>query len=430
MESFLLHAQYTLLDRYTLTANARADASSKVGKNNRWGFFPSVSGAWVISKENFMKDLKWVNNAKLRIGYGLSGNLGGIDSYNSMQMIQPNGVVPMGGAPVTTLGIIRNANPDLKWEVKRTFNIGLDLSLWQSRIALSIDYYRSKTSDMLYVYDVPVPPLTYAKLLANMGSMQNSGLEIGFGITPLRTKDMELTVNMNWSFERNKLISLDGEFNGQQLTAPEMKCISSLWGAGFHGASDVVMQIVGQPLGVFYLPHCNGLTTDADGSKYYDVTDEKYICGQATPKAMMGSNIAFRYRYWDVTMQINGAFGHKIYNGTKLTYMNMLSLPNYNVMQGAPEQNIQDQTISDYYLERGDYVNIDYLTVGWNIPVRSRYVQALRVSASVNNLATITGYSGLTPMINSSVINGTLGIDDKNTIPVYRSYTLGLSILF
>lgn len=430
MESFLLHAQYTLLERYTLTVNARADASSKVGKNNRWGFFPSVSGAWVISKENWMKNLSFVNNAKLRVGYGLSGNLGGIDSYNSMQLIQPNGVVPMGGSIATTLGIIRNANPDLRWEVKNTFNVGLDLLLWKSRIALTIDYYRSKTTDMLYVYDVPVPPLTYSKLLANMGSMENSGLEIGFGITPLRTKDMELTLNMNWSFERNKLISLDGDFNGQYLTAPKSKGISALWGPGFHGASDVVKQIVGEQLGVFYLPHCKGLVTDVDGSLYYDVTSENYICGQATPKALMGSNIAFRYHQWDVTMQMNGAFGHKIYNGTKLTYMNMLSLPNYNVMQGAPDQNIQDQTISDYYLENGDYVNIDYLTIGWNVPIQSRHIQALRLSASVNNLATITSYSGITPMINSSVIDGTLGIDDKNVIPVYRSYTLGLSIQF
>ena len=99
-------------------------------------------------------------------------------------------------------------------------------------------------------------------------------------------------------------------------------------------------------------------------------------------------------------------------------------------MQGAPEKGIQDQTISDYYLENGDYLNIDYLTVGWTIPVRSKYVQNLRVSASVNNLATITGYSGLTPIINSSVINGSLGIDDKNTLPVYRSYTFGLSVQF
>ena len=430
MESFLLHAQYSLLDRYTITANARADASSKFGKNNRQGFFPSVSGAWVISKEEWMKHLPFINNAKLRVGYGLSGNLGGIGPYNSMQLIQPNGVVPVNGALVTTLGIIRNANPDLKWEVKRTFNVGLDLLLWDSRIALTIDHYHSKTTDMLYVYDVPVPPFTYDKLLANMGSMKNSGLEIGFGITPLRTKDMDLTINMNWSFERNKLISLDGDYNGQHLTAPTMTGISSLWGPGFHGASDVVMQIVGQPLGVFYLPHCNGLVQDDDGSLYYDVTDGKSICGQATPKAMMGSNIAFRYRQWDLTIQMNGAFGHKIYNGTKLNYMNMLSLPNYNVMQGAPEMNIQDQTISDYWLERGDYVNIDYLTIGWNVPLRTKYVQGLRLAASVNNLATITGYSGLTPMINSSVINGTLGIDDKNVIPPYRSYTMSLSIQF
>ena len=430
MESFLLHAQYSLLDRYTITANARADASSKFGKNNRQGFFPSVSGAWVISKEEWMKNLPFINNAKLRVGYGLSGNLGGIGPYNSMQLIQPNGVVPVNGALVTTLGIIRNANPDLKWEVKRTFNVGLDLLLWDSRIALTIDHYHSKTTDMLYVYDVPVPPFTYDKLLANMGSMKNSGLEIGFGITPLRTKDMDLTINMNWSFERNKLLSLDGDYNGQHLTAPTMTGISSLWGPGFHGASDVVMQIVGQPLGVFYLPHCNGLVKDDDGSLYYDVTDGKSICGQATPKAMMGSNIAFRYRQWDLTIQMNGAFGHKIYNGTKLNYMNMLSLPNYNVMQGAPEMNIQDQTISDYWLERGDYVNIDYLTVGWNVPLRTKYVQGLRLAASVNNLATITGYSGLTPMINSSVINGTLGIDDKNVIPPYRSYTMSLSIQF
>jgi len=430
MESLLLHGQYTLFDRYTLTANARADASSKVGRNQRWGFFPSVSAAWVISNEAWMERFDFITNAKLRMGYGLSGNLGGIDAYNSMQMVQPNGIVSTGGTTVTTLGIIRNANPDLRWEVKRTFNIGLDLSFWQRRIALTIDYYRSRTTDMLYVYDVPVPIFTYDKLLANLGEMKNSGLEIGFGITPLRTKDTQLTINMNWTLERNRLISLNGYYDGQYLTAPDMKGIASLYGAGFHGASDVVMQIVGEPLGVFYLPHCNGLTTNADGTKSYDVTSDKYICGQATPKALMGSNIAFRYRQWDLTMQMNGAFGHKIYNGTALTYMNMLSMPNYNVMEGAPAENIHDQTISDYWLERGDYVNIDYLTLGWTVPLRSSYIQGLRLSASVNNLATITAYNGLTPMINSSVVSPTLGIDDKNTLPPYRSYMLAVSIQF
>ena len=430
MESFLLRLQYTLFDRYTITANARADASSKVGKNHRWGFFPSVSGAWVISKEKWMKTLKFINNAKLRIGLGRSGSLGGIGSYNSMELIQPNGVIPMGGGMTTTLGAVRNANPDLKWEVKHTFNIGVDVSFWNSRIALSVDYYRSKTTDMLYVYDVPVPPFTYSKLLANLGSMKNSGLEIGFGITPLRTKDMELAINMNWTFESNKLLSLEGDYNGQHLTAPQQSGISSLWGPGFHGGSGVVKQIVGEQLGMFYLPHCKGLAKDPTGGYYYDVTDESYICGQATPKATMGSNIVFRFKQWDVTMQVNGAFGHKIYNGTALTHSNLLSLPNYNVMQGAPEKQIMDQTISDYWLENGDYVNIDYLTLGWNVPVHSKHIRSLRVSTSVNNLATIPGYSGLTPMINSTIINGTLGIDDKNTLPVYRSYTFALSIKF
>ena len=323
MESFLLRLQYTLFDRYTITANARADASSKVGKNHRWGFFPSVSGAWVISKEKWMKTLKFINNAKLRIGLGRSGSLGGIGSYNSMELIQPNGVIPMGGGMTTTLGAVRNANPDLKWEVKHTFNIGVDVSFWNSRIALSVDYYRSKTTDMLYVYDVPVPPFTYSKLLANLGSMKNSGLEIGFGITPLRTKDMELAINMNWTFESNKLLSLEGDYNGQHLTAPQQSGISSLWGPGFHGGSGVVKQIVGEQLGMFYLPHCKGLAKDPTGGYYYDVTDESYICGQATPKATMGSNIVFRFKQWDVTMQVNGAFGHKIYNGTALTHSNL-----------------------------------------------------------------------------------------------------------
>jgi hypothetical protein len=127
---------------------------------------------------------------------------------------------------------------------------------------------------------------------------------------------------------------------------------------------------------------------------------------------------------------MNGAFGHKIFNGTALSYMNMASLPNYNVMKGAPEMNIHDQTISDYWLESGDYVNIDYITLGWDVPIRSPYIQSLRLSCSIDNVATITSYSGLTPMINSTVINSSLGVDDKRSYPVYRSYSLGINITF
>jgi hypothetical protein len=228
------------------------------------------------------------------------------------------------------------------------------------------------------------------------------------------------------------------------MTASDVTPIGGLNGAGFHGGNNnIVYQIVGQPLGVFYLPHCKGLVQDADGSYHYDIEDldgndvvniedggDRYVAGQATPKMTLGSNIALRYKDFDVSLQTNGAFGHKIYNGTALSYMNMGSFPDYNVMADAPRRNINDQTATDYWLEKGDYLNFDYLTIGWNVPLRSRYVSSLRLSLSVNNLATITSYSGITPMINSYVVSHTLGIDDKRSYPAYRSYSVGMSISF
>ena len=154
------------------------------------------------------------------------------------------------------------------------------------------------------------------------------------------------------------------------------------------------------------------------------------IAGQATPKVTLGSNISFRYHDWYLSLQMNGAFGHKIFNGTGLAYTNMSSFPDYNVLKGAPEKNIVDQNVSDYWLENGDYLNFEYLTLGYDIPIKKGVIQSLRVSASVNNLATITSYSGLTPIINSYVVNSTMGIDDKRTYPLYRTFSLGLSVQF
>ena len=435
---------YTLSDRYSLTLTTRADGSSMVGKNNTWGYFSSVSAEWDAKAEPFMQHLQWLSQLKLHTGYGTSGNLGGISSYHSLQSVRPIGIVSHNGTPTVTLGTLRNANPDLRWETRSTFNIGADMGFWGNRLVLTAEYYYSKTSDMLYLYDVPMPPYAYNKLLANIGEMSNSGLEIGLGLTPLQQKDMELNVNVNLSFQKNRLISLSGDYKGTHMSAADITTIGSLDGAGFHGGNNnIVYQIVGQPLGVFYLPHCKQLVKNTDGSYRYEIEDldkngtiniedggDRYIAGQGTPKMTLGSNISFRYRNVDVSLQMNGAFGHKIYNGTALTYMNMSSFPDYNVMPQAPVQNIKDQTATDYWLEKGDYLNFDYLTVGWNVPLHSKHISSLRLSLSVNNLATITGYSGLTPMVNSYVVSNTLGIDDKRSYPLYRSYSFGLSIQF
>lgn len=442
LASWMGSVKYTLLDRYTLNLTARTDGSSMVGDNNRWGFFPSVSVEWDITKEEFMKDATFISQLKLRSGSGRSGNLGGIDSYNSLQLMEPTGVVPVYGTTAVALGYLKNANPDLKWETRTSFNIGMDLGLWHNRLVMTAEYYYSKTKDMLYLYDVSVPPFAYDKLLANLGSMSNSGFEIGLGVTPIEKPDMQLNINLNMSFQKNKLISLSGDYQGFYVSAGNTSAIGQLNGAGFHGSNrDIVYRIIGQPLGVFYLPHCTGVKDYGDGTYYYELEDlngdgigdsnDRYIAGQATPKMTLGSNISFRYKSFDISVQMNGAFGHKIFNGTALTYMNMGSFPSYNVMEEAPKRNIYDQEVSDYWLESGDYLNIDYLTVGWNVPLKkTRYVSALRLSLSVNNLATITSYSGLTPMINSFAVGNTLGIDDKRSYPPYRTYSVGVSVHF
>lgn len=445
--SFMGRLNYIFDRRYIATINARADGSSKVGRNNEWGFFPSASVAWAMHEEEFMKPFKWLSELKLRIGYGLAGNQDAIDSYTSLQLLRPNGIVPVNTAPTVTFGNIRNANPDLKWEVKHTFNMGVDVALFDNRLLFKADYYNTTTKDMLYTYQVSVPPYAYNTLLANLGSMRNSGLELSLGVVPLRTKDMDLNINANLTFQSNKLLSLNGMHNGEYMSAPQYISVAELNGAGLHGGyNQIVYHIVGQPFGVFYLPKCTGLVeSDIPGRYEYEIADlngggvnldegeDRYIAGQVMPKVLLGSNISFRYKAFDLAVQINGAFGHKIYNGTSLTYMNMNSFPYYNVLREAPERNIYDLTATDYWLEDGDYVNIDYLTIGWNVPVKflnNKLKQSLRLSFSVTNLATITGYSGLTPMINNQVLDGTIGIDDKRSYPVSRTCTLGVNITF
>lgn len=450
LASVMASLNYTLLDRYAIALTLRDDGSNMVGRDNRWGLFPSVSLSWDILKDlrsaNILtgKAGRWLTMLKLRTGYGLTGNLDAVTSYYTRNLMSAVGVVNYNGSPTVTMGMTRNYNPDLKWETRSTFNLGVDLGLMGNRIVMRAEYYTSRTHDMLYEYDVPTPPYPYNKLLANIGKMSNSGFELGMGITPIQKRDMELNINVNVAWQRTRLLSLSGDYNGTYMTASEYTAIGSLDGAGFHGGdNNIVYQIVGQPLGVFYLPHCTGLTRNADGSYSYAIADldhngavniedggDRYVAGQATPKVTLGSNISFRYKDFDVSLQMNGAFGHKIYNGTALSYMNMSSFPDYNVMAKAPKQNIKDQTATDYWLEKGDYLNFDYLTVGWSVPLHSKYISALRVACSVNNLATITSYSGITPMINSYVVNNTLGIDDKRSYPAYRTYSVSLSISF
>ncbi|MGN0309687.1 MAG: TonB-dependent receptor domain-containing protein, partial [Bacteroides sp.] len=442
-------------DRYIATANLRADGSSKLGANHKWGYFPSASVAWVVSNENFLKQVKSIDNLKIRASYGVTGNQDAISPYNSLSLYNPNGVALVGGSNVTTFNIASNPNPDLQWETKKTFDVGLDLGLFSNRLNITLDWYTSKTSKLLYTYTVPVPPFVYPTLLANMGEMTNSGLELAVRGDVVKAKDFTFNAGVNFSFQKNTLNSLSGTYKGQELTTSEHIVIANINAAGLTQNTGVTYLIEGQPIGVFYLPHFLGFTEDGqyiledlDGDGNVDTGDsgDRQICGQAIPKCYMGADLNFKYKNWDLTMQFNGAFGHKIYNGTSMTYSNYNNFPTYNLLANAGKHNdgkgIRDIQISDYWLEKGDYVNFEYITIGYNFTkkqLRSKYLENIRVALACNNVCTLTGYSGLTPMINSAstvrqsegtVTYGTLGVDDKRIYPLTRTFSLSVNVRF
>ena len=446
LSSYMARLNYMFNDRYIATVNFRTDGSSKLGSGKKWGVFPSASAAWVISNEPWMKKVRSIDNLKLRVGYGVTGNQDAIEPYNSLALMEPNGVTTVNGVNTTTFAVTSNNNPDLKWEVKKTFDAGIDLSMWGGRFNLTFDWYTSTTSDMLYTYTVPVPPFTYDRLLANMGKMQNTGFELAVRGDIVKTRNFTFNSGINLAYQKNKLKSLSGTYMGQPLTTSEHIAVSNVSAAGLTQNTGVSYLIEGQPIGVFYLPHCTGIDEkgqyileDLDGDGSIDTGDsgDRQVCGQSIPKFYLGWDLNFKYKNWDLTMQFNGAFGHKIYNATSMTYSNMSNFPTYNVLSDAPSLNggkgIYDIQISDYWLEKGDYLNFEYASLGYNFTRENlgvKWIQNLRLAFSCNNIFTLTSYKGLTPMINSASLSDNIGLDDKQIYPLCRTFTLSMSVTF
>ena len=439
--SYMARINYMFDNRYVLTVNARADGSSKLGANHKWGFFPSASAAWIISNEQFMKNQDLFSNLKLRAGYGVTGNQDAISPLNSLEMLSPTGSTVFNNNNTVTYGIISNSNPDLKWEMKYTFDVGADIGMFNDRLRATVDYYRSTTKDLLYTYEVSVPPFTYPTLLANMGEMTNNGFELAISGDPISTKDMRLTLSANVAYNKNELVSLSGTYRGEELTTAEWVMLAEARSSGLTANTGVTYMGEGYPVGVFRLPVWDGWNVDENGHKTYKLKDldgngsvdqsdlgDREVLGQVMPKVTANFNIQFAWKNFDISAQLNGAFGHHIYNFTANAMNYMGAFPVMNVMKGAPELGIYELLHSSYYLEKGDYVNIEYITIGYNFGKFLKGFQNARVALSCNNVATITGYSGLTPLIDSQSITG--GVDARNVFPLMRTYTLQLILSF
>lgn len=430
--AFFGRVNYAYDNKYFAQVILRREGSSRFGANNKWGNFPAASVGWTISQEDFMQDIEEINNLKLRVGYGVTGNQG-IPDYQSLVTLSTGGVYPQDGVYYETYGPSRNPNPNLKWERKAEWNFGLDFGLLQNRISGSLDVYRRETRDLLYEYDAQQPPYVRDKIFVNVGSIENKGVELLLSGIPIQKEDFQWTVDLTANSQFNKLTELSNEvFKSNYLT---------FYGLPSPGNLGPAIRLEeGGAVGNFYGKRFAGFTDDgkwlfykADGTTGTASemnNDDLTIIGNGVPKYQAALSNTFRYKNFDLTIFFRGKFGFDILNTKEMYFGNKVWLSN-NVLKSAFEEHDQlddAAQYSDYYLEKGDFVKLDNLTLGYNFDLNTPYISNLRVYVSGRNIATITGYNGIDPELQDTGFEG--GVDGRGFYPRTKSWTIGLNVAF
>lgn len=436
-----IRANYNYQDKYLLSASLRAEGSSRFGKNNKWGYFPAASAGWRISGEDFMRDAEWVNDLKLRFGFGVTGNNLGED-LRSVALLSASDKIQFDGKEVVTYTVTQNVNPDLKWEKKYEYNLGLDFAFLQNRLSGSLEGYFRHTRDLLWEYSVPTPPYQYDKLLANAGEMKSYGVELALTGVPIQTKDWTWTSTLTMAWNQNRIVRLsdpDKDFNYTETQAGE------LYGNKFNGSDSYTQLLVeGETVGEFYGYEFVGL--NSQGEWFYNTTtgtpsrnpvraDKKYL-GSAQPILTYGWNNTVRWKNLDLTIFLRGVIGNKILNATRFMYTpTKSSSTNYNFFVKDVKAGYQGQPLfadyqhfSDYWLENGSYLKCDNITIGYTFNFKeNKYIRSLRLYGTGQNLFTITSYSGLDPEVNTSDIYNS-GLDINNFYPKTASFLFGVNV--
>lgn len=437
MISFFGRVNYSFNSKYIFQATIRRDGSSAFGKNNRWGSFPSGSFAWRMSEESFIKNLNVFSDLKFRLGYGVSGNSLGFDPYTSRVSYGKSGTfINSNGETVSAIGATRNANPDLKWERTSMFNVGFDFGFFNNRLTATVEYYNKKTTDLIADYEVPTTSYLVSWLITNVGEISNKGVELQINATPVMSKNFMWETSLNLSHNKNEVISISNDqftkdyFDKAELNAP-----------GQTGARQQRIQ-EGKPLGSFYTYKWAGYnengvsqfyTKDGEVTLTPEISDDyRFWTGSAQPKLNLGWNNTFNYKNWSATVFVTGVFGNKVLNASRASLSRMGAITYRNVLASTLEtENVGDYNshiLSDRYIEKGDYLRLSTLSVGYTFKRFSNYIQNLRVYASCNNVFVITGYKGLDPEVN---LGGTEpGIDNRDFYPKTRTFMFGMSVTF
>lgn len=438
---FFGRVNYNYADKYILSASIRREGSSKFGENHKWGNFPAVSVGWRIKRENFMRTVSFIDDLKLRAGFGVTG-ISPSSPYQSLTALNYGTRFLNNGTWIQTLSPVRNPNPDLRWERKEEFNIGLDLSILKNRLSFAIDLYKRTTKDMLYDYAVPTPPYLFSTITANVGVMENKGIEVMVNYSAIQKKDFSWDGNISFSHNQNKLVTLSNEL---------FATTSTFFTAGGTGepVQDVTHRIdIGGPIGNFW--GFKSIDIDANGLWIIEGADgkpkpyasnagnaDKKILGNGLPKYYLGFNNTFRYKNFDLSVLMRGQFGYQILNFQRMFYENAQPqiLANYNVLLSAFDPVYGKSTVKNsqayvsHYIENGDFLKIDNITLGYNVPMRStKYVKSLRLMLSALNTITITGYKGIDPEVNRTGLAP--GNDERDKYPTTRTFTLGALVNF
>lgn len=434
--AFFSRVTYNYDNRYLLMASIRREGSSRFGDDNKWGNFPGISLGWRIDQESFAENWDWLSNLKLRTGFGVTGINAGAN-YQALSGLNYGSYFLNNGQWVRELVPSRNANPDLRWEKKEEFNLGLDFGILDGRINGSIDYYNRTTKDALFNYSVPTPPYFFGTIAANVAEIKNTGLEFLLNVTPIQTENFNWTANLTYSTNTNEIVSLSND--AFQLT-------NDFFDQGYTGepiqiSTHRVQE--GQPIGNFFGLKSVDITDDGiwiierpDGSLVpatEATTDDRQILGNGLPKAYYSWNNTLQYKNWDLMVNLRGALDYEILNFSRMFYENPTVSYNtldsaYDLVYGKSE--LQDvQRFVSYYVEDGDFLKIDNVTLGYTLPKDAiKFAETFRIYASGLNLATITDYKGIDPEVNREGLAP--GNDERDKYPSIRTFSLGINFTF
>ncbi|MGQ1891621.1 SusC/RagA family TonB-linked outer membrane protein [Thermophagus sp. OGC60D27] len=431
--AFFGRVNYAFRDRYFTQFSLRHEGSSRFGENHKWGNFPAVSAGWVLSEEDFMKGISGIDELKVRVGYGVTGNQG-IPNYQSLVTLGTGGVYPQDGVYYQTYGASRNPNPNLKWEEKAEMNFGIDFSFLNRLISGSIDLYDRETKNLLYSYNAQLPPYIHSSVYTNVGSIKNSGVELQLSAVALKNNNFLWTIDLAGSHQKNKLTQLSSDvFKANWLE------FYGLPSPGNLGAAIRLEE--GGSVGNFYGKRFAGFTEDgkwlffkADGStgaaSEMDENDLAVI-GNGVPKYQASLSNTLRYKNFDLTLFFRGKFGFDILNTKEMYFGNKKWLPN-NLLRSAITTHKElndDPQYSDYYIEKGDFIKLDNMTLGYNIHFSdSSNFRHLRLYVTGRNVLTLTGYNGLDPELQDTGFE--TGIDARGFYPRTQSWTIGLNLGF